>query len=122
MVARFFQPSRLGVVLLLGILLIQVTALWRKQTLMAMRTDGCRAYVTHRIGRPLVAEIHIDDQADGSKVRSTRFFPRNAIVILVGGYAGTMPLGMWLTQRRTVRRGFPVVVGPQPLPASAHVR
>ena len=110
MISRFFQPSRVGTLLLVGILVVQLGVVWRTQTMYALGVDRCRAYTTHRVGLPVVAEIHIDDQRDGSKVRTMRFFRLNAVLMLVGMYCVAMPLAALLRERPRigVARGFAV--------------
>ena len=110
MISRFFQPSRVGTLLLVGILVVQLGVLWRTQTMYALRTDGCRAYTTHRIGLPVVAEINLREQADGSTTRMMRFFRLNAVLMLVGMYCVAMPLAALLRERPRigVARGFAV--------------
>jgi hypothetical protein len=115
---RFLQPSRLGVALLLGILVVQGTAFWRTETMYAYGPANCREFTSHRIGMPLVAHLEVTEQNDGSKVRKSRIFPLNAVIVLAGAYLLAMPAAAWLSGRGAPGRGFEVNSARQSPPAA----
>jgi hypothetical protein len=113
--ARFLQPSRLGTLLLLGILVVQFGVLHRQRELVACGDYGSRSTKWRRVGLPTIAEIETRRATNKPTTRAMRVNWPVAALMLAGAYGVAMPVGAWLSNRRSsaaVGHGFQVIQGP----------
>src|SRR3954451_515002 len=98
MVAQFFKPSSLGVVLMLWLLALQGTVLGTRRTVSWTGYLVGGSSDTVRLGAPSFVTIATEQRSDRPTVRTIQWFPANALLVLLGAYVAAMPIGRWITQ------------------------